>query len=707
MMVSPQLHIDSPAAPQQADVAVRERESRYLALFNRSRDGVFVLDLQGNVTDINPAGLATLGYDRSEIIGKSFANFLIEDDTASAKEDIEDLILIGHQKTPREYRLRSAGGSILILESVSVLIHEGSKPVAILGIARDITERKHQETSLREDERRHRAYTDMFLSLLEGGNFFQSGLEENLRRIVALGGRTLQIARTSVWLYNEDYTEISCLCLYDLTKDEFSNGEVLAAGTFPEYRDPHQGGGVIAAVDVRMDPRTAGIPREYFDTYDIRSLFDYPIWASGRLRALLSFEHTGAGRIWRRDEEQAIQTLATIVSNCFGAQDRQELEKSLRRKGLYQEMLNDLSLSLMKRHRIEEIFHHIVTRAASFFECEEAWLGVIDAVRGDYELTATAGHNAHLIGSRFALTQGIIGVTISSDQTVSVADYSKWEGKLDLPEFKWRRATIAVPLRYEGRVAGALGLSHYDPGKGFSPEDQTTIERLAELSSLALDNSRLYDRMKLNLAKREEVEQSLMATTDRLRKLLGGAVHAISLAVETKDPYTAGHQQRTADLARAIATEMGLSSDRRDFIRTAASIHDIGKIGVPAEILTKPSTLLEIEFALIKTHSTQGYHILKDVDFPWPVAEVIHQHHERLDGSGYPKGIHGAEILLESRILAVADVAEAISSHRPYRPTRGIEAALAELVKHRGFLYDDDVVHACLTLFRKKSYCFR
>ena len=191
---------------------------------------------------------------------------------------------------------------------------------------------------------------------------------------------------------------------------------------------------------------------------------------------------------------------------------------------------------------------------------------------------------------------------------------------------------------------------------------------------------------------------------ERLRKALGGTVQAISMAVETKDPYTAGHQRRTADLARAIATEMGLDADRRDFIRIAATIHDIGKIALPAEILSKPTKLTEIEFSLIKTHALQGYEILKGIEFPWPVADVVLQHHERIDGTGYPGGLKGKDILLEARILAVADVVEAIASHRPYRPAHGIDDALDEISKNRGILYDAGAVDACLTLFREKMY---
>jgi len=201
--------------------------------------------------------------------------------------------------------------------------------------------------------------------------------------------------------------------------------------------------------------------------------------------------------------------------------------------------------------------------------------------------------------------------------------------------------------------------------------------------------------------KRLQGNQALM---EKLRKTLGGTIQVISRAVEMRDPYTAGHQRRTADLARAIATEMGISADRTDFVRIAGTIHDIGKISVPAEILSKPTKLTDIEFRLIKEHAQAGYDILKNIEFPWPVADVILQHHERMDGSGYPQGIKGDDLLLESRILAVADVVESMASHRPYRPALGIDAALEEITKNRGTLYDPRVVDICLQLFNEKSY---
>jgi len=193
-------------------------------------------------------------------------------------------------------------------------------------------------------------------------------------------------------------------------------------------------------------------------------------------------------------------------------------------------------------------------------------------------------------------------------------------------------------------------------------------------------------------------------TEDRIRKALEATVQAIAVTVETRDPYTAGHQRRVADLARAIATDMSLPADIINGISMAATIHDLGKISIPSEILSKPRKLTDIEFSIIKIHPQAGYDILKDIDFPWPVARIVLEHHERVNGSGYPSKLIAEKTLLESRILAVADVVESMASHRPYRPSLGIEAALEEIKKNRGILYDNKVVDACLKLFLEKGF---
>ncbi|HEY9053742.1 MAG TPA: HD-GYP domain-containing protein, partial [Rectinemataceae bacterium] len=190
---------------------------------------------------------------------------------------------------------------------------------------------------------------------------------------------------------------------------------------------------------------------------------------------------------------------------------------------------------------------------------------------------------------------------------------------------------------------------------------------------------------------------------ERLRRMLDGTVNTILQILDTRDPYTAGHERRVAEIAMGIAAKMGLPPDQIDGLRTACLLHDVGKVIVPSEILSMPRKLSSVEFKLIQVHPESGYDILKDIEFPWPVARATLEHHERLDGSGYPRGLKGHELCLESKILAVADVVEAMSSHRPYRPSLGIDAALKEISSNRGILYDSEVVDACLFVFKEDA----
>jgi len=209
-----------------------------------------------------------------------------------------------------------------------------------------------------------------------------------------------------------------------------------------------------------------------------------------------------------------------------------------------------------------------------------------------------------------------------------------------------------------------------------------------------------------DITERRRIQDELQKSVHTLKKTLEGVTNTISAIFKTKDPYTAGHQLRVSQLACAIAEEMGLSADRIEGLRTAAVMHDLGKIYLPAELLAKPDHLNEMEMKLIKNHPQDGYDILKKITFPWPVAQIVLQHHERIDGSGYPLGISGSEIVTEARILGVADVVEAMVYYRPYRPARGVAEALKEIALFKGSLYDAEAVKVCIRIFNQKNFKF-
>ncbi|MCX8110708.1 MAG: PAS domain S-box protein [Syntrophorhabdaceae bacterium] len=201
-------------------------------------------------------------------------------------------------------------------------------------------------------------------------------------------------------------------------------------------------------------------------------------------------------------------------------------------------------------------------------------------------------------------------------------------------------------------------------------------------------------------------EKMLQESLERLQKVMDDIINALSTTLELKDPYTSGHQKRVTELALAIAKEMNYPDQNMKLLRIASMLHDIGKISMPAEILSKPGRLNKKEFDLLKDHPERGYEILKGIDFNYPVAEIIKQHHERMDGSGYPSGLKGDDILMDARIIGVADVVESMASHRPYRPSLGMDIALEEIEKNKGILYDSDVVEACVKVIREKGFKF-
>jgi HD-GYP domain-containing protein (c-di-GMP phosphodiesterase class II) len=202
-------------------------------------------------------------------------------------------------------------------------------------------------------------------------------------------------------------------------------------------------------------------------------------------------------------------------------------------------------------------------------------------------------------------------------------------------------------------------------------------------------------------------QNELHHNQEQIRKNMGAIIQAMSMTIEKRDPYTAGHQRRVTKLCRAIASELGFSWSRIQGLRMAAAIHDLGKIMVPYEILNKPGPMSEPEMAIIRMHPRTAYDILKNIEFPWPIAETVYQHHERMDGSGYPRNLNGDKVLEEARILGVADVVESMAYFRPYRPSIGIEEAIEELQTHRGRLYDAQVVDACVFLLTEKFFDFK
>ncbi|GAA4400974.1 HD domain-containing phosphohydrolase [Quisquiliibacterium transsilvanicum] len=286
-----------------------------------------------------------------------------------------------------------------------------------------------------------------------------------------------------------------------------------------------------------------------------------------------------------------------------------------------------------------------------------------------------------------------IGTYQVTDDVKTDPKFAPWR---DLAIQRGYGSVLAHPLWVSGKVIGMLGV-YADRAGAFQGEEVDLLVELAGDLSTGIAAIRVR-------AERDSIAHRYAHHAEVLQESLEQSIQAIAATLEARDPYTAGHQRRVADLAVAIARDLGLDEDRIHGLRLAGILHDLGKIQVPSEILTMPRRLTEAEYALVKQHPQAGYEILKGIDFPWPIAEIVLQHHEKFDGSGYPRGLRGDDILPEARIMLVADVIEAMASHRPYRPALGVDAALAEIERGRGTAYETRVVDSCLKLFREGRF---
>lgn len=397
-----------------------------------------------------------------------------------------------------------------------------------------------------------------------------------------------------------------------------------------------------------------------------------------------------------------------LVSVMQDMQDKKTAEISLHHVNRTLRTLSNCNHALVHATSEDELLHNMCRSIVETGGYLLSWIGFTDQdVNKNIKPAAVHAVQPGYIDS-MKITwddapsgQGPTGTAIRSGKT-QIAQHIASDPRMA----PWRdraltygyHASIALPLRKSGATIGVLTIYAAEPD-AFDNAEVALLEELADDISFGIGSLRMR-------GERDQAVADHQHALEKLGAVLEDTVQAIAATVEKRDPYTAGHQRRVADLAAAIGGELGLPHERIFAIHLAGVVHDLGKISIPAEILSKPGRLNDIEYSLIKQHPQAGYDILKEVDFPWPLAQFVLQHHERLDGSGYPGGLKGDEILLEARIIAVADVIEAMSSHRPYRPGLGMETALAEVSENRGTLYDADVVDAALRLFREQDYHF-
>ena len=606
----------------------------------------------------NRAAEEISGYTQEELFRMHFWDFVHPDYQDMVKQNAYNRQM--GKILPRDYdfKIIAKNGTEKWVNLTGNRIKYEDKPTAVVSIT-DITERKHAEEELVRLNRSLRMLSDINQALIHITDEIKL-LDEVCRIAVEVGGYRM------AWVGSAQNDEAKTV--RPLAHAGFESGYIESANI--TWADNERGRGPIGtAIRTGQPSITRNIPQDPA----------FALWRESAMQR--GYKSNIALPIISEGQTLGALTIYSAEADAF---DANEVE-------ILKELADDLTFGIcalrtrVKRKQTE----------AALSESEERYRHIA-------ENTADTINVFDLNFNKIYVSPSILklrGYTVQESITQTL-DQMLTPDSLEqaIKVFTEQMALESSPTADPARTA-SMELEQYC-------KDGSTIWVEVALSFLRDNNLKPTGIITLtrNITERKRTEEKLQETLERLRKAVITTVQVLVSAVETRDSYTAGHQSRSANLACAIAIEMGLSQEKIDGIRMAGVIHDIGKLSIPAEILSKPTSLKEIEFSLIKEHSRSGYEMLKDVESPWPLAEIVYQHHERMDGSGYPRNLKGDEILMESRILAVADVIEAMASHRPYRPTLGIEAALEEIEKNKGILYDDAVVNACLRLFREKGY---
>ena len=700
---------------------LRREEQRFRAFVEHSSDIIVLLNLEGIITYINPAVERVLGFKPEERIGARGLELIHPDDRKSLIDKFNTFVKDINAPVVRfEMRLLHKDGSWRTVEAVESNLVKNNVVEAIIVNYRDITERKRMEEILRDKEQRFRTFVENSSDII--AIFNREGIitYENPAVERSLGLKTEERIGGSIFdrIHPDDLKFASGA----FNKFTLNTSSQDINSPVRQIRLRHQDGSwrtfetsgskllydnIVEAViinlrDITDRKRAEDELRESEEKY--RLIFEYsPL-------GLLSFDEKG---VIINCNDNFVKIIGSsreklIGLNMLNLPDKKmvsTIQKALNGStGLYEGLYS--SVTSKKITPTRAIFASMTTEDERIL----GGVGIIEditerkqaeeALREGEELYRTIFENT---GTSMILIEEDMTISMSNGEFVRNTGYSPDEinGRM-----KWTE--IIHPDDLE-RMVEQHRLRRESQGGELPSYEFRYITKKGDLRDTFLTIKLVPGTKKsiaslIDITKRKQAEEKLQQTLESLRKAVGTTIQVLVSALESRDPYTSGHQSRSADLACVIATEMGLAHDKIEGIRMAGIIHDIGKLSIPVEILSKPTKLTDIEFSLIKEHSRSGYEMLKNVESPWPLAEIVYQHHERMNGSGYPRNLKGDEILMESRILAVADVVEAMASHRPYRPTLGIEAALEEIEKNKGILYDNAVADACLRLFREKGY---
>lgn len=702
-----------------ADETLRKSEEKSRSVLDSIKEGYFEVDLAGSFTFFNDSMCRILGYSSDEMMNMNNREYTSSETAKKIFRIYNKMYRTEKASEVSDYEVIRKDGIKRVLEvSSQPLKDERGSIIGFMGVARDVTEHRLAETALQESEKRYRdlvektndihyttdekgiityvspviesksgyspsevigrPFTDFVHTddLPERMNRLQkviSGKEKTSQyRYVTKTGKTLWIKTDAQPIINEERVTGIRGILTDIT--DLKEAEEKVKKSEERYRvilESIQEGYFEVDLSGKLTFFNNSFCRMYGYTRDelmgMNSRKFLTEDAAAKLYEIFHETYLTGNHSYIQDFEALSKNGSIIVTEISASLMKDENGRTTGFRGVTRDVT--------ERRKAEDSWR----RSDFIVNTSKNWMSLINE-KYIYEAVNDAFCRAHQKDR-----QQIIGRTVADiwgkkifDKTIKghlercfAGEEVNYQTYFDLKPFKFQYFDVSYyPYRdRHGKITNAVVVSH-------------------------------------NISDRKKVEEELQESFIRLQKTLEETIDSLAFALQMKDPFTADHQRRVAELACRIAKEMNFTDDCISSIRLSSLIHDIGKIHIPSEILSKPSKLSEVEFDIIKTHSQAGYDILKSIEFPWPIADIVLQHHERLNGSGYPSSLREEVILKEAKVMAVADVVEAISSHRPYRPALGMNKALEEISEKKGVLYDSDVVNVCLNLFSEGSFTF-
>jgi len=680
-------------------------------ILSSASEGIVGLDLDGNITFVNPAAAKKLGYEAEELLGQNSHavwHHSKPDGSPFPPEECPILEALrggrkGLSDFDEDFFWRKDGTGFSVRCSRNPIIQQGRISGAVVSF-QDISERKETQEALRKSEETYRQIVE---TALEGMWTFDAENRVTFanERLAEMSGYPLDevIGAPISKFIDQEWVEKAATLINkrlrkgikEQTDFKFRHRDgrelwvIITASPIFDQEGRYAGAlGMITDITARKEAEK-----------EISRLASFPQLSPNPVLEVdtqgnITFANPAAHELAQKFDLPGLQAFLPTDMQEILCSAQKGREMQLRREKRINEGVFAIYIYVVPQFQVARLFFLDITERK---RAEEAMRQSGEKFRRTFDQSPIG---AAIVGLDFRFQRvnaELCRITGYSDQELIARTFMDITHPDD----------VALGVKLARRLAAGK-IDHYFLEKRFLRKDGSTI--WVRISTRLLKDSNgtplYYLPMIEDITAHKQADENLRQSLNRLQKVLGEIVRAMALIVEVRDPYTAGHQRRVTLLAQAIAREMGLPKEQQDAVWCAGNLHDLGKVYVPDGILSRSGELSDIEFAMVKAHSQKGYEILKSIEFPWPVAEIIRQHHERMNGSGYPDGLQGKDILLEARILGVADVVEAMASHRPYRPALGIDEALAEIHRNREILYDAEVVDACLKVFKEKGLKF-